>query len=105
MSLLEFAPLPSTEYIEYTVMEFSGCVNDESIGPAVEGCRGDFDFTIKFERICFLLIPTAIFITICLPRIFYLSRQPIIVYGGRILQIAKVVRPSRSFQFMRTSYF
>ncbi|KAH9220185.1 hypothetical protein DL95DRAFT_433377 [Leptodontidium sp. 2 PMI_412] len=72
-------------------MEFSGCVNDESIGPAVEGCRGDFDFTIKFERICFLLIPTAIFITICLPRIFYLSRQPIIVYGGRILQIAKVV--------------
>ncbi|KAG4443174.1 hypothetical protein IFR05_001316 [Cadophora sp. M221] len=72
-------------------MEFSGCVNDESIGPAVEGCRGDFDFTIKFERICFMLIPTAVFIAICLPRIVYLTRRPVIVYGGRFLQISKLL--------------
>lgn len=72
-------------------MEFSGCLNDESIGPAVEGCRGDFDFTIKFERICFMLIPTIVFMAICLPRILYLSHRPVIVYGGKILQAAKLV--------------
>jgi ATP-binding cassette subfamily C (CFTR/MRP) protein 1 len=75
-------------------MEFSGCINDESLGPAVEGCRGDFDFTIKFEKIFFMQIPTTLFIAICLPRLFYLTRQPVIVDGGgRLLQAAKLVRP------------
>ncbi|PVH82064.1 P-loop containing nucleoside triphosphate hydrolase protein [Cadophora sp. DSE1049] len=72
-------------------MEFSGCLNDESIGPAVEGCRGNFDFTIKFERICFMLIPTTVFIAICIPRILYLIHRPVIVYGGKLVQVTKLV--------------
>jgi hypothetical protein len=75
-------------------MEFSGCFNDESLGPTVEGCRGDFDFTIKFEKIFFMLLPSTLFIAISLPRLVYLIRQPVIVDGGgRLLQAAKLVRP------------
>jgi hypothetical protein len=74
-------------------MDFSACISDESFGPAVEGCRGDFDFTIKFERIIFMLIPTTIFIAISLPRLLYLIRRPVIVDGGsKFLQAAKLVR-------------
>lgn len=79
-------------------MEFSGCINDESLGPTVEGCRGGFDFTIKFEKIFFMLIPTTVFIAICLPRLLYLIRRPVIVDGGgRRLRAAKLVRSIRPF--------
>lgn len=71
-------------------MDFSGCLNDEALGPAVEGCRGDFDFTIKFETIFLSMIPAAIFIAVSLPRIVHLNRQPIIV-GGALLRTAKLV--------------
>lgn len=71
-------------------MDFSGCLNDEAFGPAVEGCRGDFDFTIKFESIFLSMIPAAIFIAVSLPRIVYLGRRPVIV-GGSLLRIAKLV--------------
>lgn len=71
-------------------MDFSGCLNDESIGPTVQGCRGDFDFTIKFEKIFLDLIPTVVFIAICLPRIVVLARRPAIV-GGAALRRAKSV--------------
>jgi hypothetical protein len=75
-------------------MEFSGCFNDESLGTTVEGCRGDFDFTIKFEKICFMLLPSTLLIAIGLPRLIYLIRQTVIVGdGGRLLQAAKLVRP------------
>ncbi|KAG5794653.1 hypothetical protein H9Q69_006287 [Fusarium xylarioides] len=38
----------------------STCLNDGSLGPGVQGCRGDFDFTQKFERIFLSIIPTAV---------------------------------------------
>ncbi|KAI1762775.1 P-loop containing nucleoside triphosphate hydrolase protein [Hypoxylon sp. FL1150] len=63
-------------------MDFSGCLNDESFGPTVQGCRGDFDFTIMFEKIFFALIPSAVFVAICLPRIVYLIRNPALVDGA-----------------------
>ncbi|KAI1780252.1 P-loop containing nucleoside triphosphate hydrolase protein [Hypoxylon cercidicola] len=69
-------------------MDFSGCLNDESFGPTVQGCRGDFDFTIMFEKIFFALIPSAVFIALCLPRVVYLTRKPAIV-GGAFLQYIK----------------
>ncbi|QKX60884.1 uncharacterized protein TRUGW13939_08030 [Talaromyces rugulosus] len=75
-------------------MEFSGCFNDESLGPTVEGCRGDFDFTIKFEKIFFMLLPSTLFIAMGLPRLVYLIRQPVIVDSGgssRLLQAAKLI--------------
>lgn len=74
-------------------MDFFGCINDESLGPTVEGCRGDFDFTVKFEKGFFMLIPATLFIAISPPRLPYLIRRPVIVDGGgRLFQSAKIVR-------------
>ncbi|KAL2020583.1 hypothetical protein VTK56DRAFT_8171 [Thermocarpiscus australiensis] len=70
-------------------MDFSGCADDESFGPAVRGCRGDFDFTIKFEKIFFVLIPASIFVALCVCRLVYLARKPITVTGV-VLRAAKL---------------
>ncbi|KAK4174396.1 putative multidrug resistance-associated protein [Triangularia setosa] len=70
-------------------MEFSSCIDDGSFGPSVQGCRGDFDFTLTFEKIFFAIIPAAIFIALSLPRIVQLHRKPCIV-GGAILRYSKL---------------
>ncbi|KAM7216440.1 canalicular multispecific organic anion transporter 1 [Rhypophila decipiens] len=70
-------------------MDFTSCLNDEALGPAVQGCRGDFDFTIKFESIFLSMIPAAIFTAVSLPRIVHLNRQPAII-GGTLLRFAKL---------------
>ncbi|KAL2191494.1 hypothetical protein L209DRAFT_673580 [Thermothelomyces heterothallicus CBS 203.75] len=70
-------------------MDFSGCPDDASFGPAVRGCRGDFDFTIKFEKIFFSTIPPPVFVAFSLARIVYLARKPATV-GGALLRTAKL---------------
>lgn len=70
-------------------MNFSGCVDDESFGPAVHSCRDDFDFTIKFENIFLSIIPASLFIVICLGRLIILTRRPEVV-SGSILQGIKL---------------
>lgn len=74
-------------------MEFSGCLNDADIGPAVQGCRDDFDFTLRFEKIFLSTLPAAIFIALSIPRVVYLVRWPKIA-GGLLWQVAKQVRCS-----------
>lgn len=71
-------------------MDFSGCSNDLSIGPTVQGCRADFDFTIKFEKIFLSIIPATVFIGLSFPRIVWLCRKPTIVVRGKILQSVKL---------------
>ncbi|KAK4202032.1 putative multidrug resistance-associated protein [Triangularia verruculosa] len=71
-------------------MEFTGCIDDESFGPSVRGCRGDFDFTLKFEKIFFAIIPSIIFIALSLPSIIQLYRKPYIVEGA-ILRYSKLL--------------
>lgn len=71
-------------------MELLRCVNDVSFGPAVEGCRGNFDFTLKFEKIILSILPSAIFIALSVPRGIYLVRRPIIV-GGTTFRFTKIV--------------
>lgn len=71
-------------------MKLERCVNDESFGPAVEGCRGDFDFTEKFEKIFLSITPAAVFAVLALARIARLSRQKQQV-GGPIVQFLKLV--------------
>lgn len=66
------------------------CLNDGSLGPSVHGCRGDFDFTQKFERIFLSIIPAAIFVSLSLARVAVLSQSPRIV-EGRVFQYFKVV--------------
>ena len=72
-------------------MEFSACPDDILFGPTVDhGCRGDFDFTIKFEKIFFSLIPASIFVALSLTRVLYLTRQPTVV-AGTVFKYAKLV--------------
>lgn len=71
-------------------MDFSTCPDDVLFGPTVDhGCRGDFDFTIKFEKI-FSLIPAAIFVALSLTRVLYLTRQATVV-AGTVFKYAKLV--------------
>ncbi|KAF6809553.1 ABC multidrug transporter [Colletotrichum sojae] len=67
----------------------SQCLNDDSLGPGVQGCRGDFDFTLRFERIFLAIIPAAVFVALSLPRIVYLSRRSRIV-GAKTVQSIKL---------------
>ena len=71
-------------------MDFSGCRDDNTFGPAVHGCRGDFDFTIRFEQLVLGIIPPAVFIPLVLPRLLYLWQKPFLV-AGRLLLAAKLV--------------
>ncbi|KAH7257946.1 P-loop containing nucleoside triphosphate hydrolase protein [Fusarium tricinctum] len=70
-------------------MAMPGCINDNSFGPIVEGCRGDFDFTFRFQRIILGIVPAAIFIPIALIRVASLALRPRIV-GGKTQQFAKL---------------
>ncbi|KAK0652546.1 P-loop containing nucleoside triphosphate hydrolase protein [Cercophora newfieldiana] len=65
-------------------MDFSSCLeSDKLFGPAVDGCRGDFDFTIKFEKVFFDIIPASIFTAVSLTRVLYLgTRRPAIIAGS-----------------------
>ncbi|KAH8903585.1 P-loop containing nucleoside triphosphate hydrolase protein [Coniochaeta sp. PMI_546] len=71
-------------------MEFSGCLNDADLGPAVQGCRDDFDFTLRFEKIFLATLPAAIFIALSIPRIVFLVRRPKIA-GGPVWQAVKQI--------------
>jgi hypothetical protein len=68
----------------------STCLNDDSFGPGVQGCRGDFDFTQKFERIFFSIIPTVVFIAATFARVTVLSQRERIV-SGIVIQSVKIV--------------
>ncbi|KAF4481557.1 ABC transporter FUM19 [Colletotrichum fructicola Nara gc5] len=70
-------------------MNFMSCPNDDSIGPSVQGCRNDFDFTLKFERIFLEILPATLFIALSIPRIIILVRRPKIV-GGISFQCIKL---------------
>ena len=71
-------------------MAFSGCLHDEDFGPAVHGCRENFDFTIKFERIFLSLISASMFLAIAQIRIIFLTQRPRMV-NGNWFWILKVV--------------
>jgi ATP-binding cassette, subfamily C (CFTR/MRP), member 1 len=71
-------------------MVFSDCSGDATFGPAVQGCRDDFDFTLKFEKIFLSLIPASIFVVVSISRSLCLIRKPTLVQG-RILQSIKAV--------------
>lgn len=76
-------------------MEFAGCSNDQAFGPSVHGCRGDFDFTIKFEKIFFSLIPSSIIVAIAAPRLIALTRRTLVVTGAwfQFTKLVRILRP------------
>jgi hypothetical protein len=68
----------------------NSCVNDGSFGPAVQGCRGDFDFTQKFEQVVLSLIPTAVFLLLFCALVYRLAGRPRLV-SGPYFQCTKMV--------------
>lgn len=68
----------------------NNCVNDNSFGPAVHGCRGDFDFTQEFERIILSVVPTAAFLLLAPGLVYHLADKPRLV-SGLPFQLIKVV--------------
>lgn len=69
----------------------SACLSDAAFGPAVRGCRGNFDFTLKFEMIFLDILPNSIFIIIFISRIAHLVTQPTVA-KDLILRALKTVR-------------
>jgi hypothetical protein len=64
---------------------------DIAFGPAVEGCRDNFDFTIAFEQYFFSIAPSACFLLVAPLRLYYLcSKQPRV--DGKGLRSLKLVR-------------
>lgn len=68
----------------------SACLNDAAFGPTVRGCRGNFDFTLKFEMIFLDALPTSLFIIVFLIRIVYLATQPTVAREA-VLRASKTV--------------
>lgn len=63
---------------------------DESLGPAVQDCRGDFDFTISFEQYLFSILPASLLLIAGPLRLRYLSKSPSVVVAGNTLRLAKL---------------
>lgn len=72
------------------------CPSDQSFGPAVRGCRSDFDFTLRFEQVIFAVVPSCIFLVFSIPRIAYLVRKPLVV-TGKLFQGFKLVSLNTKF--------
>lgn len=63
---------------------------DERFGPAVQDCRGDFDFTVAFEQSLFAILPASLLIIAAPLRLRHLRRSPRVVAGGGALRLAKL---------------
>jgi ATP-binding cassette, subfamily C (CFTR/MRP), member 1 len=47
--------------------------DDSAFGPIVAlACRNGFDFTLVFEQSILTLLPSVVYLVVCLPRIRYL---------------------------------
>jgi ATP-binding cassette, subfamily C (CFTR/MRP), member 1 len=67
------------------------CLNDDSLGPAVRGCRGNFDFTVAFEDVVFVIVPAIAFLCLGLSRILRLCRCRRPIVGASAIQWTKLV--------------
>lgn len=78
-------------------MEFSACAADDSFGPSIQGCRQNFDFTLKFETIFFSCLPSAVLVALSIPRAVVLARRPTIVNGAAFQYIKFVCKSGSHF--------
>ncbi|KAM5360718.1 hypothetical protein ACJA88_014729 [Fusarium oxysporum] len=67
------------------------CLNDDSLGPAVRGCRGNFDFTVVFEDVVFVIVPAIAFICLGFLRISKLCRCHRPIVGPSAVQWTKLL--------------
>ncbi|EQL03011.1 ABC transporter [Ophiocordyceps sinensis CO18] len=66
------------------------CLNDSSFGPAVVGCRHDFDLTKLFEQAMLSIAPSSAFAVLAVLRTAHLRRRPVVLQGAWSFQQAKL---------------
>ncbi|OLN87143.1 Canalicular multispecific organic anion transporter 2-like protein 1 [Colletotrichum chlorophyti] len=64
-------------------MERQQCRNDREFGPAVVGCRGDFDFTVAFELSILSILPSCLFLLSTSWRLVQLYNRPSLDHGSQ----------------------
>ncbi|KAK9776692.1 putative P-loop containing nucleoside triphosphate hydrolase protein [Seiridium cardinale] len=64
---------------------------DDQFGPAIYGCRDDFDFTLTFEQCFFSIVPAAALLIVAPFRIRHLSALPKAVRGTLLRYIKLAV--------------
>ena len=69
----------------------ASCQNDSTFGPAVIGCRGNFDFTLLFEQVVLSIVPAGLFILLSIWRLTVITSCPTLI-GGPQFRAAKLVR-------------
>ncbi len=89
-SFMPASPSPEGLELNLPTMDFAGCADDSSFGPSVHGCRGGFDFTLRFEQIFFSILPSSLFIVLGLLRVWSLLRRSCVV-NGVWFQLTKAV--------------
>ncbi|KAK8042694.1 hypothetical protein PG994_013177 [Apiospora phragmitis] len=62
---------------------------DGRFGPTVQGCRGNFDFTLSFEQYIFTILPASALLIAAPLRLFHLRKLPAVV-GGSLLRHLKL---------------
>ncbi|KAK4444565.1 ABC transporter [Podospora aff. communis PSN243] len=67
----------------------AACLNDDSFGLTVVGCRDNFDFTRTFEQSILSIAPSALMISFACARLSYLFYRPIVVHGGQRFLLLK----------------
>jgi hypothetical protein len=70
-------------------MNTTSC-NDNDFGPAVHGCRDDFDFTLLFENTILSIAPSLLVLLFAIGRLYYLRRKPKLLWA-RQFQLSKLV--------------
>lgn len=55
---------------------------DRAFGPAVHGCRSDFDFTILFQDLILSILPSSAWLLFASIRLVVLIRRPNIAHSG-----------------------
>ncbi|KAF2495596.1 putative multidrug resistance protein [Lophium mytilinum] len=63
---------------------------DTAFGPAVKGCRDNFDFTLAFEQYFFSIAPTVVFLLVAPLRLHHLSSKQNTV-AGKPLRSLKLI--------------
>jgi ATP-binding cassette subfamily C (CFTR/MRP) protein 1 len=74
------------------------CVSiDDTFGPwAGAGCRGSFDFTLRFEEAFLSILPLALILIVAPFRIFYLWKKQTKVKKSKLL-FWKLVCPIQNY--------
>ncbi|KAF6830211.1 ABC transporter [Colletotrichum plurivorum] len=96
-------PLGSVDWIAT-----SSCINDDTLGPFVRGCRDDFDFTLLFEHVVLTIVPAAIFVVAASARFLHLLGKKKVATAPKFqwlkLLVLAVYAGIRLRQLVLTSY-